>query len=65
MDVNVDQLRVLLALQGLGHVPEADLPNIALRLSTWLTAMEQIEAAMGPLINEAEPIPPVFAREEF
>ena len=65
MEVSIDQLRVLLDLQGMKQVPEGDLENIALRLSTWLTAMEQIEADMGSEINLAEPIAPVFPREEF
>lgn len=64
MDVTVEQVRVLSEMQGL-TLPEADLENIAIRLSTWLTAMEQIEAEMGVEINAAEPIPPVFPREEF
>lgn len=64
MDVTVEQVRVLSEMQGL-TLPEADLENIAIRLSTWLTAMEQIEAEMGTEINAAEPIPPVFPREEF
>ena len=51
-------------MQGLS-LPEGDLENVALRLSTWLTAMEQIEVEMGAEINAAEPIPPVFPREEF
>jgi hypothetical protein len=64
MDVTKDQLRMLTGLQGL-KVPEEDLESIEIRLSTWLTAMEEIEAELGPEINKAEPIPPVFPREEF
>jgi len=64
MDVTIEQVRVLSEMQGLS-LPEGDLENVALRLSTWLTAMEQIEVEMGAEINAAEPIPPVFPREEF
>jgi hypothetical protein len=64
MELSVEQIRVLSEMQGL-KVPEGDLENIAIRLSAWLTAMEQIEAEMGAQINAAEPIPPVFPREEF
>ncbi len=46
-------------------MPAEDMENIALRLTTWLTAMEKIEAEMSAEINAAEPIPPVFPREEF
>lgn len=65
MDVSIEQLKVLLDLQGMKQVPDEDMENIALRLTTWLTAMEKIEADMGVEINAAEPIPPVFPREEF
>ncbi|MES2977523.1 MAG: hypothetical protein V4731_03800 [Pseudomonadota bacterium] len=64
MELSIEQLRVLSQMQGL-TLPESDLENIAIRLSSWLTAMEQIEAEMGPEINAAEPIAPVFPREEF
>ncbi|MDB5743964.1 MAG: hypothetical protein JWR68_2279 [Polaromonas sp.] len=64
MQVSTEQIKIISQMQGL-TLPEEDLENVALRLSTWLTAMEQIEAAMGPEINAAEPIPPVFPREEF
>lgn len=64
MKVSKDQLRMMIKLQGL-EVPEEDLNSIEIRLSTWLTAMDQIEAELGPQINKAEPIPPIFPREEF
>jgi len=64
MEVTIEQVRVLSELQGL-KLPEEDLNNVALRLSTWLTAMEQIEAEMGLQMNDVDPIPPVFPREEF
>jgi hypothetical protein len=64
MDVSIEQIRMLTEMQGL-KVPDSDLENIAIRLSTWLTAMEQIESEIGDEINAAEPIPPVFPREEF
>lgn len=64
MQMTVEQVRVMSELQGL-ELPEADLQNIAIRLSTWLTAMEQIEEEMGEQMNTVDPIPPVFPREEF
>lgn len=64
MQVSTEQIRIISQMQGM-TLPEEDLANVALRLSTWLTAMEQIEAEMGAEINAAEPIPPVFPREEF
>lgn len=64
MEISIDQIRVLTKMQGL-DVPEEDFASIELRFSTWLTAMEEIEAELGPQINAAEPIPPVYPREEF
>lgn len=64
MKISNEQVRLLGALQGL-VLPEDDLNDIALRLSAWLTAMEEIEKEMGGQMNRAEPIPPVFPREEF
>ncbi len=64
MEVSIDDIRLLTRMQGL-NVPEQDFESIELRLSTWLTAMEQIEAELGPQINAAEPIPPGYPREEF
>jgi hypothetical protein len=64
MELTIEQVRVLSEMQGL-KLPEEDLNNVAIRLSTWLTAMEQIEAEMGSQMNAVDPIPPVFPREEF
>lgn len=64
MELSKDEIRVLTRLQGL-TIPEEDFDSIEIRFSTWLTAMEQIEAELGPQINAAEPIAPVYPREEF
>jgi hypothetical protein len=64
MEISIDQLRLLTKMQGL-DIPEEDFESIEIRFSTWLTAMEQIEAELGPQINAAEPIPPIYPREEF
>jgi hypothetical protein len=64
MRITRDQARVLLEVQGL-ELPEADIDEIALRLSTWLTALEQIERELGEAMNAVDPIPPVYPREEF
>lgn len=61
MKVTEDQVRVLLEIQAL-RVPESDLGEIALRLSTWLSALEEIEMEMGDKMDEVDPIPPVFPR---
>jgi hypothetical protein len=64
MELNIEQVRVLSEMQGL-KLPEEDLKNVTIQLSTWLTAMEQIEAEMGEQLNAVDPIPPVFPQEEF
>lgn len=64
MELSKAQVKVLTEIQGL-TIPDEELDNIATRLSTWLTAMEQIEAELGEEMNQVDPIPPVFPREEF
>lgn len=64
MKLTEDQVRVLCQMQGL-EPPEDEVRNIAIRLSTWLTAMEQVEDALGERMNAEDPIPPVFPREDF
>ncbi len=64
MKVTEDQARALLAVQAL-KVPDSDLAEIALRLSTWLSALEEIEAEMGEAMDAVDPIPPVFPRQEI
>ncbi len=60
MKLGKDQIQTLIELQGL-NVPPDEIQNVAIRLSTWLTAMEQIEPEIGHLINQEEPIPPITA----
>lgn len=64
MNVNKETVQVLLGFQGL-TVPPEDLDSITTRLKTWLRAMDEIEAEMGPLLDHEDPIPPVFPREEY
>ena len=64
MRITKDQAHLLLSVQGL-DLPDADLDEVALRLSTWLTALEQIEAELGKAMNVVDPIPPVYPRETF
>ena len=64
MRITPDQARVLLEVQGL-ELPEPDIAEVALRLSTWLSALEQIEAELGDAMNAVDPIPPVYPADEF
>jgi hypothetical protein len=64
MIVSKELVKSLCEMQGL-KVPDAELDNVAIRLSTWMSAMEQIEADMGSLIQTVDPIPPVFPKEDI
>lgn len=52
-------VRAMADAQGL-TIPEDELVNIRIRLTTWMAAMDQIEAELGPLMNTVDPIPPIF-----
>ena len=62
MNLTAQQAREMAHLIGL-DIPAADLEGVALRLASLLTAMEAIESELGPLMDETEPIPPVFPQE--
>jgi hypothetical protein len=47
------------------EIPNADTENVRLRLSTLLTAMEEIERELGKEMDRTEPVPPVYPHEEF
>jgi Asp-tRNA(Asn)/Glu-tRNA(Gln) amidotransferase C subunit len=64
MKLTRDQVKVLAAAVSL-EIPEKDLDNITIRVSALLSAMEQIEAELGKEMDAAEPLPPVFPREDF
>jgi hypothetical protein len=63
-EVTTDQVRTMLEVQGL-RIPEDELKNVAIRFSTWLAALAEIEAVLGDRMNEVDPIPPVYPQEEF
>lgn len=64
MELTREQIRAMADAIGL-EIPEADLNNVMLRLSTVLTAMEQIERELGAEMDKTEPVPPVYPREEY
>lgn len=64
MELTTDELRGMAKAVSL-ELPEADLENVRVRLSTLLTEMEKIEADLGAEMNAVEPVPPVYPREEF
>jgi len=64
MDFTRDDIRNLARMSHL-NIPEEDLNAVALRLSTVLTYMEEVEADIGKEMDKVDPIPPVFPREDF
>lgn len=62
--MTADQVKALASAVGL-EIPEEDLANVAIRVTALLSAMEAIEAELGPEMDGVEPVPPVFPREDF
>ncbi|HEV7390905.1 MAG TPA: hypothetical protein VGO08_04620 [Burkholderiales bacterium] len=64
MELTKEQLIALAQTISL-EIPESDLENVRLRLTTLLTEMEGIERELGAEMDTVEPVPPVYPREEF
>ena len=64
MEFTKDDVRNLAKAINL-NIPESDLKTVALRLSSLIQLMDQIEAELGDEMDKVDPIPPVYAREEF
>ncbi len=64
MELTTEQVREMARVIGL-DIPDADLLSIAIRLSGLLTVMEEIERDIGAAMDEVDPVPPVYPREEF
>lgn len=64
MELSRDDIRNLAKTAGL-DIPDADLNTVAIRLSSLLSLMQQIESELGDEMDRVDPIPPVYPREEF
>ena len=64
MELTKDDVRNLAKAINL-TIPEGDLNTVALRLSSLLDLMDQIETELGDQMDKVDPIPPVYPREEF
>lgn len=64
MELTKDDIRNLAKTAGL-DIPDADLNTVAIRLSSLLSLMQQIETELGDEMDKVDPIPPVYPREEF
>jgi hypothetical protein len=58
MKITIDYVRAFASAQRLS-IPEDELENIQNRLTTWLAAMDEIEAQLGDAMSKVDPIPPV------
>lgn len=63
MNVTKEQVRQMARAINL-EIPEAEVHNVSLRLSSLLTAMEAIERELGPQMDLVDPVPPVFPIED-
>lgn len=64
MQVTEEYVRAALAFQGI-PVPESEIQNVFVRLSLWMKAFNEIEAALGAQMDDVDPIPPVYPHEVF
>jgi hypothetical protein len=61
MDLSREDIAAMARAIGL-EIPEHDVENVRLRLSTLLTEMEAIERELGSEMDKVDPVPPVFER---
>jgi hypothetical protein len=59
-----EQVKFLAATVGL-EIPDEDLDNVTIRVSSLLSSMEAIEAELGEQMNAVEPLPPVSLPEDY
>jgi Asp-tRNA(Asn)/Glu-tRNA(Gln) amidotransferase C subunit len=64
MELTKDDIRNLAKTAAL-DIPDSDLNTVALRLSSLLLLMNQIDEELGDEIDKIDPIPPVYPRENF
>jgi hypothetical protein len=64
MELSKDDIRNLARIIDL-DIPDADLKTVALRLSSLLSLMSEIERELGDEMDKVDPVPPVYPREAF
>ncbi len=64
MDLDTAHVRSMGAMIGL-DIPESDLEAITIRLGELLSAMDEIERELGAEMDQVDPVPPVFPREDW
>jgi hypothetical protein len=64
--LNITREQLVAMAQAVGlTIPEADLENVRVRLTTALAAMEEIERVLGAEMDRVDPVPPVYPHEPF
>jgi hypothetical protein len=63
-ELTPQQLREMARAVSL-EIPDSDLENVRLRLSTLLAAMQEIERELGKEMDRTDPVPPVYPCELF
>ena len=58
MKISINYVRAMAEAQGL-TIPDDEQENIRRRLTTWMAAMDEVEAELGDAMSEVDPIPPV------
>ena len=64
MELTQDDIRNLAKTVAL-DIPDSDLNTVAIRLSSLLSLMNQIEEELGDELDKIDPIPPVYPQENF
>lgn len=64
MELDSAHVQSMGALIGL-EIPESDLEAVTIRLGELLSAMDEIERELGAEMDEVDPVPPVFPREDW
>ena len=64
VELTPQQLREMARAVSL-EIPDSDLENVRLRLSTLLAAMQEIERELGKEMDRTDPVPPVYPHERF
>jgi Asp-tRNA(Asn)/Glu-tRNA(Gln) amidotransferase C subunit len=64
MKISIDDVRNLAKTIDL-EIPNEDLNTVALRLSSLLVLMNEVEKDLGDEMDKIDPIPPVYPREDF
>lgn len=64
MEPSLEYVRTALAFQQI-PVPEDEIDNVFKRLSLWIDALNRLEGEIGHLLDDVEPIAPIYPKNPF